>query len=126
MEMVLLLLRILRVNADEKVCAYMRKKRITRKIRTILDPIENTFHIWWDDTKKSVESWEADESWDVLCLDKNGRVIGFEKIGFFPKEIDPLKHFKKPLKDAYGKFKLIKGEIRAELPTGITELEKKD
>ena len=121
----LLLQLILQVSVNEKVYTYMQKERIKTKIRTILDPIGNTFHIWWDDPKKSVESWEADESWDVLCLDKNGRVIGLEKIGFFPKEIDPLKHFKKPLKDAYRKFRLIEGEIQAELPIGITELEKK-
>jgi hypothetical protein len=90
------------------------------KIKIFIDPIGNTFHIWWDDPKKSVESWEADESWDVLCLDINKRVIGFEKLGFFPKEVDPLKHIKDPIK-AYEKFTFIEGETEGLLPPGVTD-----
>lgn len=96
----------------------MTKKK--NKIKIFIDPIGNTFHIWWDDPKKSAESWEADQSWDVLCLDKNKKVIGLEKLGFFPKEIDPLKHFKNPIK-AYEKFNFIEGVVEGLLPSGVTD-----
>lgn len=92
------------------------------KMKIFLDPIGNTFHIWWDDPKKSVEAWEADDSWDVLCLDKNKKVIGLEKLGFFPKEIDPLKYAKDPIKvyESF-RFKFIEGEVAGVLPSGVTD-----
>ncbi len=59
-------------------------------IQVFIDPLGNTVNVWWDDPKKSVLSEEAERSWDVICLDKRGRPIGFEKIGFFPDELDPV------------------------------------
>ncbi len=87
----------------------------------ILDPIGNTFHIWWDDPRKSVESWEADDSWDVLCLDGKKRVIGLEKIGFFPKEIDPVQNMKNPLQAQKSSF-LIEGETEGFLTPKVRKL----
>lgn len=65
-----------------------------KDIKIYIDPIGNTLNMWWGDPKNSVSSEEAEESWDVICLDKKGKAIGLEKIGFFPKELDPVKYFK--------------------------------
>jgi len=35
----------------------------------------------------------------VICLDKKGKPIGLEKIGFFPLELDPVEHLHMGLKD---------------------------
>ena len=63
-------------------------------IKIYIDPYGNTLNMWWGNPKDSVLSEEAEKSWDVICLDKNNRAIGLEKIGFFPQEIDPLKYLK--------------------------------
>lgn len=52
-----------------------------------LDPIGNTFSLWWDDKNKEAYSDFSDYSDDVVIYDKNKKVIGIEKINFFPKEI---------------------------------------
>ena len=67
-----------------------------KQIKIFLDPIGDTINIWWDYPAKAYISEESDsEDLDVLVKDKEGRIIGFEKIGFFPVEIDPLKYFLK-------------------------------
>ena len=38
---------------------------------------------------------------EVLVKDKEDKIIGFEKIGFFPPEVDPLKSFSKKSKMFY-------------------------
>jgi hypothetical protein len=60
------------------------------KIRFFIDPIGNTFSMWYKDPKQE-DVCEQNELGDILSLDKNGRVIGFEKINFLPQEfIDQL------------------------------------
>jgi hypothetical protein len=76
----------------------MAKKRVNQ-FKVYIDPIGNTLNLWWDDPKKSVLSEEADQAWDVICLDKKGRRIGLKKIGFFPLELDPVEHLHMGLKD---------------------------
>jgi len=63
-------------------------------IKLFIDPYGNTLNMWWGDPKDSAYSEEADESWDVIVMNKEGKPIGLEKIGFFPKELDPMKHLK--------------------------------
>ena len=64
------------------------------KVKIFLDPIGDTINIWWDDPKKAYISEESDSpDLDVLVKDKEGKIIGFEKIGFFPIEVDPIKYF---------------------------------
>ncbi|MBI4653095.1 hypothetical protein HY750_02475 [Candidatus Kuenenbacteria bacterium] len=67
------------------------------KIQIFIDPYGNTLNLWWDDPKKSCEAQEAEHSWDVICLDKNKKAIGLEKLGFFPEELDPIKNLKTPI-----------------------------
>lgn len=64
------------------------------KIKIYIDPYGNTLNMWWDDPKKSHISEEAEHSFDVIVKDKKGKVIGFEKIGFFPEEINPIKYLR--------------------------------
>ena len=54
-------------------------------IKFFVDPIGNTFSMWFDDPKKEY-SCEMNKQEDILSLSKNNKVIGFEKINFLPKE----------------------------------------
>jgi len=65
-------------------------KKTKNKLKIFVDPIGNTLNLWWGDPKDSRSAYEAEDSWDVIALDKNKKAIGLEKIGFFPKEIEPL------------------------------------
>ncbi len=62
------------------------------KINIYIDPYGNTLNFWWGDPKNSSYSQEAAESWDLIVMDNKDRPIGFEKIGFFPRELDPMKY----------------------------------
>lgn len=73
----------------------MAKEKM-KKIQLFLDPIGNTMNMWWDDPKHAHHSEEADEGLDVIVYDRNRRPIGFEKLGVFPKEVDPIKRFLQP------------------------------
>lgn len=64
------------------------------KIRIYIDPYGNTLNMWWGNPKDSFISEEAEKTFDVIVKDKNDNSIGFEKIGFFPEEIDPIKYLK--------------------------------
>jgi len=55
------------------------------KITFFIDPIGNTFSMWFDDPRKE-HSCEMNEYEDILSLDKKGRIIGFEKLNFLPQE----------------------------------------
>jgi len=55
------------------------------KINIFIDTIGNTFSMWLDDSQKSTHS-EMNKNEDILMMDKNDKVIGFEKINFFPNE----------------------------------------
>jgi len=54
-------------------------------IKFFLDSIGNTFSMWLDDPRKETHA-EMNELEDILMLDKNNKVIGFEKINFLPEE----------------------------------------
>lgn len=68
------------------------------KIQIFIDPYGNTINVWWGNPRDSRFSEEAEDSWDVIAFDKNKRAIGFEKIGFFPEELDPMRYIKNPMK----------------------------
>lgn len=58
---------------------------MTKQIKFFIDPIGNTFSLWLDDPEKETHA-EMNEHEDVLMMDKNNQVIGFEKINFLPEE----------------------------------------
>lgn len=66
------------------------------KVRIYIDPIANTFNMWWGDPKKAYSSEEVDSphSNDVIIKDKQGRPISLEVIGIFPKELNIVEHLK--------------------------------
>ena len=64
------------------------------QIKVYIDPYGNTLNFWWGDPKDSHISEEAEDSFDVVVKNKHDQPIGFEKIGFFPKEIDPMIYLK--------------------------------
>ena len=61
-----------------------------QKITIYLDPVANTFNIWWDDPKKAYSSEEVDSPYrnDVIIKDKYGRPISLEVLGIFPQELN--------------------------------------
>jgi len=79
---------------------------MAKKIRIYVDPYGNTLNMWWDDPKKAAISEEVGEAWDVLVKDKAGKYIGLEKIGFFPRQVDPTKYLNKEMK------MMLKGEAQ--------------
>lgn len=77
-----------------------------KEIKVYIDPIANTFNIWWDDPKKAHSSEEVDSPYrnDVIVKDKNGRPISLEVIGIFPSELniaERLKYFIGNSKDPF-------------------------
>lgn len=69
------------------------------KVEIYIDPIANTFNIWWDDRKKAYSSEEVDSPYrnDVIVKDKQGRPISLEVIGIFPSELNIAEKLKKTL-----------------------------
>ena len=61
------------------------------EIKSYIDPYGNTLNLWWGNPEDAFISEEAEKTYDVIVKDKSGIAIGLEKIGFFPKEIDPMK-----------------------------------
>lgn len=61
-----------------------------QNLKIYIDPIANTFNIWWDDPKKACSSEEVDSPYrnDVIVKDKQGRPISLEVIGIFPSELN--------------------------------------
>lgn len=62
------------------------------KIKVYYDELGNTLNVWFDDPQKEVISEEVGNE-VVLNKDKDGRVIGFEKLNFisFPEELKTQK-----------------------------------
>lgn len=60
------------------------------RLKIYLDPIANTFNIWWGDPKAAYTSEEVDSPQrnDVIIKDKNGKPISLEIIGIFPSELN--------------------------------------
>lgn len=71
----------------------------SRRVKIYIDPIANTFNIWWDDPKKAFSSEEVDSPYrnDVIVKDKKGRPISLEVIGIFPSELNVAEKLKKTL-----------------------------
>lgn len=67
-----------------------------KALKIYLDPVANTFNIWWDDPKKAYSSEEVDSPYsnDVLIKDRFGRPISLEIIGIFPKELNIVQYLK--------------------------------
>lgn len=68
----------------------------SRRVKIYLDPVANTFNIWWDDPKKAYSSEEVDSPYrnDVIIKDKKGRPISLEIIGIFPSELNITERLK--------------------------------
>lgn len=49
------------------------------KIKMYYDPKGRTLNVWFDDPKKEAETEEVGDG-TVISKDKNGKVIGFEKL----------------------------------------------
>lgn len=67
-----------------------------RKIKLYLDPIANTFNIWWDNPQKAYSSEEVESPYsnDVIIKDRQGKPISLEIIGIFPKELNIARYLK--------------------------------
>lgn len=67
-----------------------------REIKLYLDPVANTFNIWWDDPSRAYSSEEVESPYsnDVIVKDKAGRPISLEIIGIFPKELNVAQYIK--------------------------------
>lgn len=61
-----------------------------RDIKVYIDPVANTFNIWWDDPKKAFSAEEVSSPYrnDVIVKDRTGRPISLEIIGIFPNELN--------------------------------------
>lgn len=64
--------------------------KFKRNIKIYIDPIANTFNIWWDEPKNAYVSEEVNSPYrnDVIVKDKHGRPISLEVIGIFPSELN--------------------------------------
>ncbi len=59
------------------------------QVKVYFDRTGNTLTVWFDDPRKEYIAEETGEE-IVLMKDKNGRVIGFEKLNFSITELEPL------------------------------------
>jgi len=55
------------------------------KIKVIYDKKGNTLNVWFDNPEKEYSCEETGEE-VILVKDKDGKVIGFEKLNFLSKE----------------------------------------
>ena len=55
------------------------------RVRFFIDPIGNTFSLWFRDTKEE-DSCEISRTGDILILDKKWQIFEFEKLNFLPAE----------------------------------------
>lgn len=68
----------------------MANKKEIKKIRLYYDNQGNTLNVWFDDPKKEHISEETGKE-VILNKDKNGKVIGFEKLNYLPLKSLPIK-----------------------------------
>ncbi|HZX49611.1 MAG TPA: DUF2283 domain-containing protein [Candidatus Paceibacterota bacterium] len=59
-------------------------------IRVYYDSVGNTLNVWFADPRKEFMSEESGDE-VILNKDRNGKVIGFEKLNYLRKKIDSLK-----------------------------------
>ena len=67
-------------------------------IEIYFDPIGNPLNMWWSKPGKGATAEESNHADDVMIVNKDGRVVGLEKINFLPREIDPIRYFKGDIK----------------------------
>lgn len=74
-----------------------------KRVKFYIDPVANTFQIFWDDPKKAYSAEEVSSPYrnDVIIKDKEGRPISLEVIGIFPNELN----IASKLKSAIGRSK---------------------
>ncbi len=60
------------------------------QIKVYYDQIGNTLTVWFDNPEDEVEAEETGEE-IILMKNKQGSVIGFEKLNFSPVEPKPLR-----------------------------------
>ena len=58
------------------------KEQKLKAIKIHYDSVGNTLNVWFDDSEKEFISEETGDE-VILNKDKNGKVIGFEKLNFF-------------------------------------------
>lgn len=76
------------------------------KVRFFIDPIGNTFSLWFRDPREE-DSCEISRTGDILSLDKKRQIFGFEKLNFLPEEF--LKRLKLEAPDKMrGELALVK------------------
>ena len=68
------------------------KDKKFEKMKIVFDRLGNTVDVWFDNPKKEVFSSEVGDGL-ILKKDKDGRVIGFEKLNYLPAK----KKFEKPV-----------------------------
>jgi uncharacterized protein YuzE len=62
---------------------YCENRSITT-VRVCHDPIGNTLVVWFGEPSDEVEAEETGDE-VILMKDKDGKVIGFEKLNFLPQ-----------------------------------------
>lgn len=60
------------------------------QVRVYYDRLGNTLTIWFGDPQEEVEAEETGDE-VILMKDRNGRVIGFEKLNFSSNQPDALR-----------------------------------
>ena len=70
--------------------AKINQKNHIETIRVYYDTQGNTLNVWFDDPRKEYISEETGEE-VILNKDRNGKVIGFEKLNYLPRRFNSLK-----------------------------------
>ena len=70
--------------------AQKSKKNQINTLRVYYDSTGNTLNIWFDDPQKEYISEESGEE-VILNKDRQGKVIGFEKLNYLYKKVESLK-----------------------------------
>lgn len=60
------------------------------QVKVFHDRIGNTLTVWFGDPETEVEVEETGDE-VVLMKDKDGKVIGFEKLNFVPASSEPIR-----------------------------------
>ncbi len=60
------------------------------QVKVYYDQIGNTLTVWFDDPENEVEAEETGEE-IILMKNKEGAVIGFEKLNFSAAQPEPLR-----------------------------------
>jgi len=60
------------------------------QVKVFHDRMGNTLTVWFGDPEAEVEVEETGDE-VILMKDKNGQVIGFEKLNFLPASSEPIR-----------------------------------